>query len=189
MSASYLWNNKIRGHRRDTPPNIVPDIAALKQTNPASTTQAKYTGIKNRLVFESNFSVMDGQTNYLYQEGTPADAIRRSTARCRRPNASRAAREEHQPNSRYQFDNIFTYAANGFGGEHMLKGGVQWGRLYYESQQTVLGDHYVEYRRRRAAQIREWNTPANPKNIAKVTGFFVQDAWSTGRLTLNLGVR
>src|SRR5947208_9244523 len=24
LSASYLWNNKIRGHRRDTPPNSVP---------------------------------------------------------------------------------------------------------------------------------------------------------------------
>src|SRR5262245_51941924 len=188
LTASYLWNNKIRGHRRDTPPNNVPDIAALKQTNPASTTQAKYTGIRNRLVFESNFSVMDGQTNYLYQEGTPATAIRRvdntlSTA------ANAAAREEHQPNSRYQFDNIFTYAANGLGGSHMLKGGVQWGRLYYESQQTVLGDHYVEYSNGVPAQIREWNTPANPKNLAKVTGFFVQDAWSTGRLTLNLGMR
>ncbi len=77
LMASYLWNNKIRGHRRDTPPNNVDDIASLKQTNPAYTFQTKYTGIKNRLVYESNFSIMDGQTNYLYQQGTPADAIRR----------------------------------------------------------------------------------------------------------------
>src|SRR6185295_13888832 len=40
---SYLWNNKIRGHRRDTPPDFVPDIGALVQTNPASSTQARYT--------------------------------------------------------------------------------------------------------------------------------------------------
>jgi hypothetical protein len=188
LSASYLWNNKIRGHRRDTPPNNVPDIAALKQTNPASTTQAKYTGIRGRLVFESNFSVMDGQTNYLYQDGTPANAIRRVDNTLSTADFA-AGREEHQPNSRYQFDNIFTYAANGLGGSHMLKGGVQWGRLYYESQQTVLGDHWVEYSNGVATQIREWNTPTNPKNIARVAGFFVQDAWSTGRLTLNLGLR
>ena len=38
--------------------------------------------------------------------------------------------------------------------------------------------------------MREFNTPTNPKNIDKVLGFFVQDAWSVGRkLTLNLGVR
>ncbi len=188
LSVSYLWNNKIRGHRRDTPPNNVPDIGALVQTNPASTTQAKYTGIKGRLVFESNFSVMDGQTNYLYQPNTPANAIRRVANTLSTADFA-ATREEHQPNSRHQFDNMFTYASNGAGGSHLLKGGVQWGRLYYESQQTVLGDHYVEYSNGAPAQIREFNTPANPKNLAKVVGFFVQDAWSMGRLSLNLGMR
>jgi outer membrane receptor protein involved in Fe transport len=189
LSFSYLWNNKIRGHRRDTPPNNVPDIAALLQTNPASTTQAKYTGIRGHLVFESNFSVMDGQTNYLYQPGTPADAIRRVDNTLSTADFA-ASREEHQPNSRHQFDNVFTYATNGRGGDHLLKGGVQWGRLYYESQQTVLGDHYVEYSNGAPAQIREFNTPTNPKNIGRVLGFFAQDSWTVGRrLTLNLGMR
>ena len=188
VSVSYLWNNKIRGHRRDTPPNNVPDIAALLQTNPASTTQAKYTGVRNRLVFESNFSIMKGQTNYLYQPGTPADAIRRVDNTLSTADFA-AAREEHQPNSRTQFDNIFTYSASGHG-EHLIKGGVQWGRMYYESQQTVLGDHYVEYSNGVPTQVRLWNTPANPKNIAYMTGFFVQDAWTVAnRLTLNLGMR
>src|SRR5947208_1734303 len=76
VSFSYNWNNKIRGHRRDTPPDIVPDIASLVQTNPASSTQAKYTGIRNKLVYESSFSIMRGQTNYLYQPGTPPNAVR-----------------------------------------------------------------------------------------------------------------
>src|SRR6266487_3349397 len=102
LSVSYLWNNKIRGHRRDTPPNNVPDIGALVQTNPASTTQAKYTGIKGRLVFESNFSVMDGQTNYLYQPNTPANAIRRVDNTLSTADFA-ATREEHQPNSRHKF--------------------------------------------------------------------------------------
>ena len=189
ISASYLWNNKIRGHRRDTPPNKVPDIAALLQTNPASTTQAKYTGIRGHLVFESNFSAMIGQTNYLYQPDTPADAIRRVDNSASTADFA-ASREEHQPNSRHQWDNVVSYAANGFGGDHLVKAGVQWGRLYYESQQTVLGDHYVEYSSGQPTQIREFNTPVNPKNIAKVAGFFAQDAWTVGgRLTLNLGMR
>ena len=188
LSVSYLWNNKIRGHRRDTPPNNVPDIAALLQTNPASTTQAKYTGVRNHLVFESNFSIMKGQTNYLYQPNTPADAIRRVDNTLSTGDFA-ASREEHQPNSRTEFDNIVTYSASGFG-EHLLKAGVQWSRLYYESQQTVQGDHYVEYSNGLPSQIREFNTPVNPKNLAKVMGFFVQDAWTVGgRLTLNLGMR
>ncbi len=188
LAFSFLTNDKIRGHRRDTPPNNVPDIAALRQTNPATTTQVKFTTVRQHLVFESNFSLMKGQTNYLYQDNTPADAIRKvdntlSTAE------NAAAREEHQPNSRAQWDNVATYSLSG-AGEHVLKGGVQWGRLYYESQQTVLGDHYVEYSNGVPTQIREWNTPVNPKNIAYVPGFFVQDAWTVGtRLTLNIGMR
>ena len=35
---SYLWNNKIRGHRRDDADAIMPDIASLVQTNPVQTT-------------------------------------------------------------------------------------------------------------------------------------------------------
>jgi hypothetical protein len=187
VSLSYLWNDKIRGHRRDSNDKI-PDIASVVQTNPVQTTQAKYTGVMNRLVFESNFSVMDGQTNYLYQPDTPPDAIRKVDA-TRGEVFFASTREEHQPNSRHQFDNVFTYALSGFGGEHVLKTGVQWARMYYESQYSVLGDHYVEYRDGAPLQIRQFNTPTNPKNVAKVIGFFFQDSWSMNRLTLNLGAR
>ena len=188
-SFSYLWNNKIRGHRRDTPPDFVPDIAALVQTNPAYTTQAKYTGIRQKLVFESSFSTMVGQTNYKYQPGTPADAIRvvdntLSTA------VGAAARDEEQPNSRTQFDNLVSYALNGKGGDHLLKGGVQFARLAYESLYKVQGDYWLIYNNGRPTAVREYNTPANPKNIENVLGFFAQDSWTVAnRLTLNLGMR
>ena len=186
--GSYLWNNKIRGHRRDTPPNNVPDIAATVQTNPASTTQAKYTGVRGRMVFESNFSAMVGQTNYGYEPNTPLDAIRKvdntlSTAE------NAAARDEHQPNSRHQWDNVLSYGANGLGGDHLFKAGVQWARMYYESAYTVQGHHYVEYSNASPTQVREFNTPTDAKNLARVLGFFAQDSWSVGRLTLNLGMR
>ena len=129
LSVSYLWNNKIRGHRRDSA-DLIPDIASVVQGNPVQTTQAKYTGIKGSLVFESNFSVMDGQTDYTYQPDTAADAIRKiDTGTTRVFFAS--TREEHQPNSRTQFDNVFTFGKSGLGGEHLIKGGMQWGRLYY----------------------------------------------------------
>ena len=189
LTFSYLWNDKIRGHRRDTPPNNVPDIAALVQTNPAQTTQAKYTGVRQRFVYESSFSIMDGQTNYGYQPGTPADAIRRVDSTLSTADIA-AARHEEQPNSRHQFDNVFAYALNGRGGDHQLKAGVQFARLYFESRQTVQGDHWVEYANGAPTQVRQWNTPANPKNLARVMGVFFQDAWAVGsRLTLNLGMR
>jgi hypothetical protein len=189
LIVSYLWNDKIRGHRRDTPPNNVPDIAALVQTNPAQTTQVKYTGVRQRLVYESSFSVMDGQTNYGYQPGTPTDTIRRVDSTLSTADFA-AARHEEQPNSRHQFDNVLSYALNGWGGDHQLKAGVQFARLYWESRHSVQGDHWVEYSNGNPNQVRQWNTPVNPKNLARVVGFFFQDGWSpASRLTLNLGMR
>jgi hypothetical protein len=189
LMASYLWNDKIRGHRRDSN-DLIPDIAAVLQTNPAHTTQAKYTGVLGpRLVLESAFSVMDGQTNYTYQPGTPADAIRFVDFTIGSQNFA-SPRHEEQPNSRHQFDNILAYHRSGFGGDHFLKVGVQWARLYFEQRYTVQGHHYVEYSSGSPNRIRLFNTPTLNKNLAKVIGFFVQDSWSIGqRLTLNIGAR
>jgi hypothetical protein len=148
----------------------------------------KYTGILNRLVFESNFSVMDGQTNYTYQPDTAPDAIRKiDTSRAEVFFAS--TREEHQPNSRHQFDNVVSYDTNAWGGTHLFKGGVQYGRLYYSSDYSVRGDHWVIYNNGAATAVRQFNTPLVSKNLANVYGIFLQDAWSMNRLTLNIGGR
>src|SRR5579864_37523 len=186
---SFNWNNKIRGHRRDTPPDIVPDIASLVQSNPASSTQAKYTGVHNKTVFESSFSIMKGETDYGYQPDTPSTAIRAidntlDTA------ANAAQRQEAQPNSRIQFDNVLTHTIVGFGGEHLIKGGVQFARLYYEDRYDVLNGMYAVFNGGKATSVEEFNTPADSINVEHVLGGFVQDSWTVGsRLTLNLGAR
>lgn len=187
VSVGYFWNNKIRGHRRDSNDKI-PDIASVRQTNPVQTTQAKYTGIKGRTVFESNFSVMDGQTNYVYQPGSDPN-LPRIIDTVTTDVFNNSTREEHQPNSRTQFDNVVTYGKSGMGGEHLFKGGVQYGRLYYASDYSVRLDHWLVYTNGVPTAVREYNSPAFSKNVATVTGFFVQDAWSMNRLTLNIGGR
>lgn len=187
LIGSYFWNNKIRGHRRDSN-DIIPDIASVVQGNPVQTSQVKYTGIRGSLVFESNFSVMDGQTDYTYQPDMEPGAIRKiDTGTTEVFFAS--TREEHQPNSRHQFDNTFTFGKSGWAGEHLFKGGMQWGRLYYASDYSVTGDHWTVYNNRVPTAVRQFNSPAYSKNLATVTGFFFQDAWSMNRLTLNLGAR
>jgi hypothetical protein len=188
LSFSYLWNDKIRGHRRDSSTQLIPDVASVVQTNPVQTTQAKYTGIRGPLVFESNFSVMDGVTNYTYQPDTAADAIRKFDIRTNEVFFA-STREDHQPNSRHQWDNVFTFGKSGMGGEHLFKAGVQWARLYYGSDYSVLGDHWVEYDNGAPLRVRQYNTPVFSENIANVTGFFLQDSWSMNRLTLNVGGR
>ncbi len=187
ISVGYFWNNKIRGHRRDSNDKI-PDIASVLQTNPVQTTQVKYTGIKNRLVYESNFSVMDGQTNYTYQPDSDPN-LPRIIDTVTTDVFNNSTREEHQPNSRHQFDNIFSFGKSGLGGEHLLKAGVQWGRLYYASDYSVRLDHWLVYNNGAPTAVRIYNSPAFSKNVATVTGFFIQDAWSMNRLTLNLGAR
>ena len=187
LSVGYFWNDKIRGHRRDSNDKI-PDIASVVQTNPVQTTQIKYTGIRSRLVFESNFSIMDGQTNYTYQPDTDLNTVRIiDTGTTDVWNAS--TREEHQPNSRHQFDNVVSFGKTGMGGEHLFKAGMQWGRLYYASDYSVLGDHWLVFNNGRPVSVRQYNSPAYSKNEATVTGFFFQDSWSMNRLTLNLGAR
>ncbi len=185
----YLWNDKIRGHRVDTPPNTQDEAAALVQTNPASNTQVKYTNIFGKMVYESSFSVMDGQTNYNYQPGQSAGAIRRVDNG--RSEASIAAtRHEEQPNQRLQFDNIVSYQKSGWGGEHFFKTGVQFARLTYNPSVEVRADHYVEYNNGAPTQVRLFNTPLTAKNTDRVLGVFLQDAWTVAsRLTLNLGFR
>ena len=159
------------------------------QTNPASSTQAKYTGIRNKLVFESSFSVMDGETNYLYQPGTPSTAVRieDSTANI---SANAAARHEENPNSRLQFDNTVSMVKTGWGGDHLFKGGVQFARLYFDDSNDILNNMYLLYTGGKPTQVREFNTPSDAFNVDKVFGIFVQDSWTaSNKLTLNLGFR
>ena len=110
------------------------------------------------LVFESNFQ-RDGRPDQLHLPARHAG--RRDPPRRQRAvgSALAATREEHQPNSRHQFDNVISIGKSGWGGEHLFKGGVQWGRLYYESDYSVQGDHYVEYNNGVPAQVRQFNTP------------------------------
>lgn len=98
VSVGYNWNDKIRGHRRDPPPNFVEDRASLRQTNPGSTTQVKYTGVFDNLVLESSGGGMFGRTNYFYQPATAATDIRIEDT-VRSTGAVAAPRHEELPNA------------------------------------------------------------------------------------------
>lgn len=189
LSASYNYNNKIRDHRRDTPPDFVPNIASWVQNNPGYIAQVKYLGIRQRLVYESSFSAMIGETDYYYQPDTPPDAVRVVDTVLSTANFA-APYEEILPNSRIQWDNSFAYSRTGWGGEHVFKGGVQWSRLRLLDQYRIQGDKYLIYNNGVPAQVQIWNTPASGDNVVKMLGFFAQDAWTIARkLTLNVGAR
>jgi Carboxypeptidase regulatory-like domain len=188
LSFSYNYNWKERFHRRDTPPDFAEDRASLWQTNPAFSTQVKYSLIKNRIVYESTFGIMDGVTNYYYQPGVGPDDIRlvdnaTSTA------SVAAQRHEEAPNYRSQFDNVFSYTARAWGGDHLLKVGSQFAQMGMTQQYWVNGDIYYEFENDRATQVRLFNTPTAHISRIRTLGLFVQDAWTYKQLTLNLGFR
>ena len=185
---AYNYNWKERFHRRDTPPNFAEDRASLWQTNPAFSTQAKYTLVRNRAVFESTFGIMDGVTNYYYQPEVGPNDIRRvdnstSTA------SVAAQRHEESPNYRMQIDNVFSLARNTGMGDHVLKAGVQFAQMGMVRKYWVNGDIYYEFENDRPTQVRLFNTPTAFDSKIRAIGFFVQDNWSYKRLTLNLGIR
>jgi hypothetical protein len=188
VGFSYNYNWKERFHRRDTPPNFVEDRASLWQTNPAFSTQLKYTLVRKRIVYESTFGLMDGVTNYYYQPEVGPNDIRivddgLSTA------SVAAQRHEEQPNFRSQFDNVVSYSRPGWGGDHLLKIGSQFAQMGMNDQWWVNGDMYIVFNNTQPNSVRLYNTPTAFDSKIRVLGFFGQDAWTYKRMTINAGVR
>ena len=50
-----------------------------------------------------------------------------------------AQRQEYQPNSRAEWDNVVSYSKSGFGGDHLIKGGVQFARQTTTERVTRSG--------------------------------------------------
>jgi hypothetical protein len=188
LSYSHNYNNKIRGHRRDPPPNFVEDKASLVQTNPANSAQGKYTAIFGAAVFESGLGKMWGVTNYYYQDGTaPTDIRVEDTVRS--SGSVAAPRHEEAPNSRLQFDNSLTYTKRALGGYHTIKTGVQYARLRMLDQFWVNGDMHILFSDGNPNSVRIYNTPVANLSYVGWTGFFAQDSWTLGDVTLNIGGR
>jgi hypothetical protein len=198
LSVSYNYDNKIRSNRRnslnqytDALPGsaLTSDAASSLQSNPASSTQVKYTGaIGSKAVFASSFSLMSGETDYEYQPGTEHAVRAIDTALNTASNA--AFMREELPNSRLQFDNSVSYLATGWGGDHLLKAGVQFSRLRMFDQFFINSDMWLVYANGVPTSIYEFNTPTASLSVDKIFGIYIQDAWTIGkRLTLNLGLR
>ncbi len=168
-----------------------PDIAALVQTNPAPTTQAKYTGIRNRTGVR-----VELQRRWTARPTTAISRARRPTRSASRtatlstpPNIA-ASRNEEQPNSRHQFDNIVSYSKSAYG-DHLLQGRRAVRPAVRTSRATtVQGDYHLIYNNGVPTSVRDLQHAGEPEEHRHMLGFFFQDAWSVAsRLTLNLGVR
>ena len=119
---------------------------------------------------------------------TPADIALRDTVRNTRFNA--AELQSLNPNHRYQANGTLGYfVPSAVGGSHDIKAGVQlsWERMAYERIRN--GDILLEMRDGVPFQAQISNTPIDSDHLLQTWGAFVQDRWTLGRATVNLGVR
>jgi len=178
-----------RPHRRDPPPAIIEDAAAWKQHNIHTTTGPRYTAVfGSRTVFESAFIRRSGYGNYGYQPGADPTDIRiedpvRDTASVASPG------HQYRPNARTQFNNTLTFGIPERFGSHNFKVGVQYARQYFETQDERNGDLDIIYNNGVPNSVRIYNTPTQAISYTNQYGFFIQDDWRLGRMTLSLGGR
>ena len=159
-----------------------------------STGSLKWTStVSSKLLLESGFSFNRERYDNLYQQGIAAE---RNTAawyqNVRKNDVSTGllwnaagAQLGNYPD-RYNLQGSASYVT----GSHNLKVGFQyqWGPYY--RWQNANADLYQSYNNGRAFQVTVLNTPLTvQEDLDANLGFYAQDTWTAGRMTLNYGLR
>lgn len=190
--ASFLINRNLkdRFHRRDAPYLFVEDKASVLQDQPAQNFVVQYNQVLNeRMIFDGRVGRMWGTFPSRYQPDVrPTDIALRDVNRNTRVNA--AELQSLNPNHRYQANGTLSYfMPSSVAGTHDFKGGLQlsWEKMQYERIRN--GDILLEMRDGAPFQGQIANTPIDSDHRLETWGAFVQDRWTVGRATVNLGFR
>lgn len=186
LGVVYNYNQKNRYQRRTA--TFEEDKASYVQLQPGYTGQVKYTAILgSQFVFESTAGGVKGVWPLHYQKEVGPEDIRREDT-VLQTGWDAAPRSYDNPNYRFQFDNVLSHTRNGRG-THSLKAGVQFTRQFYRDINTMNGDMRLIYNNGVPFRVQAFNTPVQATSYVHQLGFFVQDSWSMGRVTLNVGLR
>jgi hypothetical protein len=192
MRTSLMFNRNIKNryHRRDAPYLFVEDKATVLQDQPAQNFVAQYNHVLGKsMVVDARIGSMWGTFPSRYQsEVTESDIALRDVQTFQRFNAAEI--QSLNPNYRWQANGTLSYFLSNFaGGSHDLKGGLQlsWEKMEYERIRN--GDILLEMRSGVPFQGQIANTPINSDHRLETWGAFLQDRWTLGRATLNIGVR
>jgi hypothetical protein len=188
--ASFMFNRnlKYRFHRRDSPYLFVEDLASTLQDQPAQNYVGQFNQVVGqRGVFDARFGRMWGEFPSRYQDGATQIAVR-DVQNFTRFNAAEI--QSINPNHRYQANGTYSYFVPSLlGGTHDFKAGVQlsWERMAYDRIRN--GDILLETRNNVGFQGNISNTPIVSDHKMETWGAFVQDRWTIGRATINVGLR
>jgi hypothetical protein len=209
VTAMFDWANKVRGHR-NLGAGVGPE-AAIRQSQPAAhVAQAKWTStLSSKLLLEAGYNNTFLRTVYKYEPevrigechtafvncapGTDygdiarVDTLSAITYRAAPSAAGSGFGPARQPLQSHVFVGALSYVT----GAHSFKVGIQhrqgWAK---DLREGINGDLNQRYRNGVPFEVQTFNTPF--ENIVDVNadlGVYVQDTWTTRRLSLSPGLR
>jgi hypothetical protein len=180
--------------------NIPPEASAIQVTPSSFVSVAKWTRTHtNKLMLEGGFGMYNQEYTELYQpEVTGLDqkiwdleAIRRSTTyNVIDSSNNKNANAWNSPADHFSTLRTFMGAASYVTGSHQLRFGGAFTNGDWRLVQAYTGDvQPITYNAGRPVSV-QLRLPFDRKNGIKAdAGAFVQDRWSMGRITWNLGLR
>src|SRR6266853_2348344 len=209
FTAMFDWANKVRGHR-NLAANVTP-AASIVQGQPAEhILQAKWTStMTSHLLFETGYTQSYNGVLYTYEPEVIPDTCHVAFNLCP-PGTSYGSVAHQDTVLNTQYVAALSGAASGAGpafmpalshvaqaslsyvsGAHAFKVGIQdrWGYAK-DIRTTINGDLIQQYSSGRASTVNILNTPfLNEADVNSDLGIFVQDTWTTKRLTVSPGLR
>jgi len=209
VTAMFDWANKIRGHRNLSA--SVNPAASVQQTQPAEhILQAKWTStLTNHLLFETGYTQSFNAPFYSYEPEVVAGECHTAFNLCA-PGTGYGSVAHNDTVLNKQTVATLEQAASGLGvsfmpalshvymaslsyvsGAHNFKVGFQdrWGYAK-DIRNGINGDSNQLYQNGKAFAIDALNTPfVNLVDVNSDMGIFVQDTWTTKRLTISPGIR
>jgi hypothetical protein len=208
VTAMFDWANKVRGHR-NLAANVTP-AASIQQGQPAEhILQGKWTStITGHLLLEAGYTQSYNGTLYTYEPEVIVDTCHAVYTQCAPgsygsishqdtllgtqyvaslPGAASGSGPAFMPALSHVVQASFSYVS----GAHAFKAGIQ-DRFGYakDIRLNINGDLIQQYRSGVASFVNILNTPFNNEvDVNADLGVFVQDTWTTRRLTISPGIR
>lgn len=179
---------------------IPPEAAGVQVTPTSFVNVTKWTRTHtNNLLFEAGFGIYNQEYTELYQPSVTGidekvfdiDAIRASRVyNVLDQSNNRQANAWPNPADHWSVLRTFMGAANYVVGRHSLRGGLTWTTGDWRLLTMWTGDvQPITYNAGRPVSV-TLRLPSDRNNgIDRDLGIYLQDRWSLGRITLNLGLR
>jgi hypothetical protein len=209
ITGMFDWSEKIRGHANLS--GTIAPAASLRQSQPAQhIAQAKWTStLSNSLLLEAGYNQTYNNAKYQYEPEVVVGTCHTAFVSC--PPGTGYGSIPHQdltlglntvaavtgtgvqtgPQKMPTMSHYLQAAVSYVTGSHALKVGVQhrfgWQR---DTRFDINADLIQQYRNGVPTQVTIFNTPTSSRNnVDADLGFYAQDTWTLGRLTLAPGLR